>query len=371
MIFNDINNNKSQVSTRKECFHVRTTFMKIFVKYKKLWSWYVSWKRCLRPFLEYKELSKLLPCMGLMILVFSMWFFVKYIELHESYFLQLGFLCFYVNCLFCIFSLLMELVNILDRELTSPEDDEEGVYFFSFNLDRSIPFRPFSLTVALIFFSLGIYFSVLLFHLKLSTVHAQVQLNYSDLAIPLWFGSSLAILSIYRNVFFQAHLIPSEILLEELLPKVMGVYTLFAVPLTCSVVGLYYDQLSQSTTQVPSDQPPADLILIPSLKFALYPILPSEFGLFLMTIISCIKMLRSRCTRAGYAPISSVDFKYHLSLFQLFLNMSIAAIGLHYWIVTDPNKIGSIILLTMFFYGFVQFYLFHYLVGDDDPMLLD
>lgn len=207
------------------------------------------------------------------------------------------------------------------------------------------------------------------FQLKLSTgPNAIFHLNYVDLAIPLWTGGILGILSTYRYVFFSpVHIV--DFYWEDFILKLTGIYTLFAIPLTCTFAGLYFDQKAEILNLSPSNSSP--LVLIPSLKFALYPMIPSEIGLFLITIIACWQMLRSRCNRSEYTPISSIGFKYHLILFQLFLNMSIAAAGLHYWIITDPSKIGSILLLTMFFYGFVQFYLFHYyIIGDDEPALL-
>jgi hypothetical protein len=115
---------------------------------------------------------------------------------------------------------------------------------------------------------LGAMISLALFHLKLSSSNNNQLLMFSFIPLPLWFFCLLAfgLAMFHFSDFFQIKPLTKCL-------TVAGIIALFSIPLTFSLLTLYYDS---STTHFGMTSP----------WLAIIPLIPNEFCVFLLVLYS-------------------------------------------------------------------------------------
>jgi hypothetical protein len=252
----------------QEANRYRTDFMKIFVEYHRLWNWYGRWK----PFLkqiddrlswlrEYYALFSFIAGIALTSLsVYLLDDLPNYNEGDLSLANHFGFGCLYLVISLYIILFLLEALHSFYFQVKYPP---------KYNLNSPIQLRHISVELGVTSIMLGMVISLALFHIKLSSGNNNRLFMFSFIPLPLWF---FCLLSFGLAMFHFNDFFPLKPIVKCL--TVIGIIALFSIPLTFSLLALYYD--SPTTTHFGMSSP----------WLATIPLIPNEICVFLLVLYS-------------------------------------------------------------------------------------
>jgi hypothetical protein len=251
----------------EEAHRFRTDFMRIFVEYHQLWNWYGRW----RPFLDrFKDLvtfildsyARFSLIAGIALTSLSVYLLSdlpKYNEGELSLANHFGFGCLYLVAFLYIIFFPLEALHSLYFQVRFPR---------KYNLNSPMQLRQISLALGVTSILWGLVISLALFHIKLSSGDNNLSFLFSFIPLPLWFFCLLAfgLPMFHSSDFFQIK--PIERFLV-----VTGIIALFSIPLTFSLLALYYDS-------------PTTHFGMTSAWLAIIPLIPNEISVFLLVLYS-------------------------------------------------------------------------------------
>lgn len=281
---------------------IRTVFMTIFVKFNQLWYIHCLWRlwlkridhkinkiaeKCFAPFVAVYGVAAQIIAADLLVDVHN---YSSSLSISN----HIGFISIYSFLISYSVFFAGGIINALYYEIRYPMNN---------NLNAQIPWKRFKPIIIAELLILGLLLSIIMLHVKLSAVYPT--LHYAYIPVPMWILFTASIIAALDAMLEEKH--PDFI---TLLCVVVSIITVVCVPLSLTLIALYYDSPGHYA--------------VSSLVFPTIPLYLPILGLILLMILSIIDnilVLRRYCTEA-YQQIRYLENVRSKTTFKLISDLA-------------------------------------------------